>query len=69
MVLKRLLRSSGSKLSNEELFIEAGTSLGLALLGIGVQGPGEGTESYASKKEGVSRLLGFIWERSKDEVR
>lgn len=54
MFLKRLLRSSGSKLGNEGLFLEAGTSLGLSLLGIGMQGLGEGTESYASKKEKVS---------------
>lgn len=43
MVLKRLLRSSGSNLGKEELFLEAGTSLGLALLRIGMQGLGEET--------------------------
>lgn len=67
--LKRILRSSQSKLANEELFLEAGTSLELALLEIGMQGLGEGTEHYASEKEGVSRLMGFILESLKNEVR
>lgn len=49
--MKRLLRSSEGKLGNEELFLEAGTSPGLALLGTGMQGLGEGTESYTSKEE------------------
>ena len=54
MFLKRLLRSSGGKLGNEELFLEASTSPGLALLGTSIQGLDEGTESYTSEKEGGS---------------
>lgn len=65
MFLKRLLRSSGSKLGNKELFLKAGTSFA----GNWHARTWEGTESYASKKEGGSRLMGFIWERSKNEVR
>lgn len=67
MFLKRLLRSSGGTLGNEKLFLEAGTSPGLALLGTVIQGLSEGTESYIPKDWG-SRWMGFIWERSKNEV-
>jgi len=51
MFLKTVLRSSMGKLSNEDLSLEAGTSPGLALLSTGMQGLGEGTESYISKKQ------------------
>lgn len=63
MFLKKVPRSSGGKLGNEVLFLEAGMRPGLALLSTGMQGLGEGTESYTSKKELMDGLyLGKVKE-------
>lgn len=61
MFLKRLLRSSGSKLGNEAAISRRWYKPRTGFVG--------NWHARTSKKEGVSRWMGFIWERSKNEVR
>lgn len=59
MFLKKLIRSSGCKPGNEGLFLEGGTSPGLALLGTDMQGLGERTELHF--KEGGGELMDGLY--------